>query len=207
MTQVRILERNQGRSSALHCSGLSARLALGRRGPASEDSKSSRVLIVIDYVFTSCLLPKGKTALASDPSFSHHPSLPIHSCISSSGALERTHTHTSVRGVLSRIRAQLHFFLSTFSAKQTSRLLLCLSARMALLPSVCSPFPSHRLLHFPLLCHFLVVTPNPSLSCPGCHGHICINVREDDSRCFCSLTGSGRCSNIKAELTRGGNSR
>lgn len=32
----------------LHCSGLSARIALGCLGPAAQDSKSSRVLMAID---------------------------------------------------------------------------------------------------------------------------------------------------------------
>lgn len=36
------------RAFMLHCSGLSARLALGCLGPAAQDSKSSRALMAID---------------------------------------------------------------------------------------------------------------------------------------------------------------
>lgn len=114
---------------ALHCFGLGACVPSACLSPAARDGKSCRVLMAIDYVFTSSPLPM-------EPPLSHHP-LPVQSCSFSSLPLTSHH-----------IEAGTAPFLSISSMKQTKTdLFLC-----SLSPD-CAPFSSficQMLSSFPL---------------------------------------------------------
>lgn len=139
----------------LHCSGLSTQLALGCLGPASKHSKSSRVLIAIDYVFTSCLLPRRKRLR---PPLSRSLIIPCSLFTVAFLPAGPSHRYDSVSYIIQDTGTAFHFFLCTSSAKQTSRLLLCLSGRMTLLLSIAFSLSLSPSLSLPLLCHFLFVT-------------------------------------------------
>lgn len=92
----------------LHCSGLNTQLALGCLGPASKDSKSSRVLIAIDYVFTWCLLPRRKQLW---PPLSLSLIIP-RSLFAVAFLPVGPHTDMTAYPILSRIQAELFIFFS-----------------------------------------------------------------------------------------------